>query len=464
MADTKQKIEAAGLLSTLMKSLFGNIGDILNSAAEYEEEMGVLKQVTRIPLQDTSTGRTYTLTIKLSPVKDKDSLYYIEAETDAPNFDVASINARTIRLDNKTMDAFNKMIEELIAKNGLENRDDESTEDDADTAEEAEKSDMTLTQEAEINDLENDLKQELRSTQYSAVNEDGEKVYVHVDFVEDKVSSVCTLEFSVYDNAGQIMNYPKSTYECSTVDEYGNTLSFAPFYNEVGECISEYAADNGLTMDKSSLAASSIVSAKLFKASDQDEIEVRAIKASCDARKAMNVIYAVAQSDELNELLEAGSEPVAVEIVETDDGYDVNTIDEVDTSSCYCDLFKEVCIANSTLNTYQWAIGLRAWNDDPFLGSCQYPVSNFLDSCAIWVISHTDKFPTTIGAFGNDCTDLDNLKEDGNISVEKVQEATIALLTGIVEIVDIYYVNLNHEEQKVVDEFMNEVNRLLAYA
>ena len=108
----KQIIEGGSLLSSIVKLLFGGIDNILDSMAEYEEEMGVLKQINKILITDGNTN--YTLTVKIAPVRDKEGVFFVEAQTDAPKFDVSSINEKAMKLNNSTKDAFSKMISKLI--------------------------------------------------------------------------------------------------------------------------------------------------------------------------------------------------------------------------------------------------------------------------------------------------------------------------------------------------------------
>ena len=51
MADkNRQNVQGGVIIDTLAKLLFKGLDNIFDAAAEYEREMGVLKQITRIPV------------------------------------------------------------------------------------------------------------------------------------------------------------------------------------------------------------------------------------------------------------------------------------------------------------------------------------------------------------------------------------------------------------------------------
>lgn len=125
MADTKttQPVEGGAVLDALSKMFFKGIGSILDSAAEYQKEMGVLKQVSKIPVID-ARGDAYTLIVKLSPIKDKENIYYVEVECPGyDKFNGEDVDKHAFTINKSTSDDFDDLIRELLKSNGLKRTD-----------------------------------------------------------------------------------------------------------------------------------------------------------------------------------------------------------------------------------------------------------------------------------------------------------------------------------------------------
>ena len=146
MADMKNKqtVQGGALLEALSKLFFKGLDNIFDAAVEYQKEMGVLKQVNKIPVKDAE-GNEYTLTIKLSPVKDKDGLFYIEVSSDAPSFSVSDdIDKKVIKLSKENEEEFKGVVNAILKANKLEvvkkedekKQEDESGEESEETPEE----------------------------------------------------------------------------------------------------------------------------------------------------------------------------------------------------------------------------------------------------------------------------------------------------------------------------------------
>ena len=215
--DNKQNIQGGELLESLKKLLFGGIDKLLDSAAEYEEEMGVLKQVTRIDLETKDGQPTgYTLTIKLAPVKGKTSTYYVEAETTQPNLDVSMLNKKVMKISNSSMRDFNNKIDEMLAanellreKNDSQDESDSNVTDDAENNKSNSSEDRQNSQNAKVTDDQADEIDELIATvaedfadhpipaNYKQGNKD-EVVFIDVTVQESPYSyAVCEVSLEV---------------------------------------------------------------------------------------------------------------------------------------------------------------------------------------------------------------------------------------------------------------------------
>lgn len=322
MESIKQPVLAGGLLSKLGELFFKGIGNILDAAAEYEEEFGVLKQKTVLNLKDEKTGKDYTLTIKLSPVKDKEGKFWVEAETTAPDLDVSSINEKVFDLNKSKKDDFNNMINKLLEEHNLKTQNSSSTEGSQDI-------DSIIEQ---INEDFKDMVIE---------SEDGEEVDLKVNGKVTKNNNKLLLEVSLSDGEeetdketadidflseddGSIL--PIETIEDKIVDAINNL-----FQEEIEQQDSDEEDSNEVNSSTVVRAATSIrfpavVKATFIKFSKTGKVKLTSITASrnIDIEDALNIAYDVAEDADFADSL--GSEPESYEIIETAKGYDVNKI------------------------------------------------------------------------------------------------------------------------------------------
>lgn len=128
MADmsNKQNVEGGALVDALSKMLFKGIGSIFEAAAEYQKEMGVLKSVNKVPVIDTK-GQEHELIVKLSPIKDKDGVYFVEVECPGySKFNAEGVTERAFQINKNNMNDFKKVIDQILKKNKLKRTDGES--------------------------------------------------------------------------------------------------------------------------------------------------------------------------------------------------------------------------------------------------------------------------------------------------------------------------------------------------
>lgn len=466
MSDNLQPVEGAGLISAIIEKLFKGIGKALDDAAEYEEEMGVLKQINHIPIKD-QRGYEYDLKITLAPVRDKDGLYYVEAETKAPGFNVASINGKVMKLDNTSIKDFKKMIIDLIEENKCEpqvdlTQDEVGPEENEDAPVEDQENSEELQEAAE--EIKDDIEKEVRTRGIVGTNLKNNHLYIfNTEISHSNDTSNCIVRFLSMEDSDTGEDYPEfeaSEQKVDLLDEDGNLVdsdeAISRFNEVVDEELSKYDCKRASTIFNST----NVVQATFSK--DKEGVALHAIKASCDISAAQSILSDIVGAEDFVDGLT--EDPQSFMITETEDEYNIEPVESVDVSSTYLDIFKDVSLLNSTIQTYTWALGESAFNTDPFLSSMKWDINSLTDNCAIWVINHTNKYPTVIGAFGNDCADLSDVMEDGKPSVDLIHDEVKQLFEGFAEILDLYYVNLEHEEQKIVDDFLNNLNRALAYA
>lgn len=308
MESTKQPVLAGGLLDALSKIFFKGIENILDAAAEYEEEFGVLKQKTVLNLQDQSNGKVYTLTVKLSPVKDKDSFYYVEAETTAPGLDVSSINEKTLKIDKTTKEKFNEIINKLIEEHNLKIQNDENNEEDS----------------QDIDSIIEQINKDLEDMVLESEDPDSPDYEVKGEVTKN--NNKLLLKASLSDGQDET---EEKTADIEFLDpDDGSILSIDEIEESIIDKINEmFQEETEDANDQEETTASTIVRATFIKSSKTNKVSLRAITATIDIEDALDIAYDVADDDDFANSL--GSEPESYEIIETSKGYEVNKIDSI---------------------------------------------------------------------------------------------------------------------------------------
>lgn len=468
MADQLQPVEAGGILDALIKRLFGGLDNILNAAAEYEEEMGVLKQVNRIVIHpENDPNKSYVLKISLSPVRDKVNIYYVEAETNAPGFDVSSINNKVMKLDNSSMKDFKKMIENLISANNLEAAPAEEQaeakgESEEETEEGEEQYELTEDDVQTIGDVILAARDYLTE---NPISDRPEYKYIGYDVFADlninkKDPTICDIIFYVKDASGNHLKEYDAPATVSTVDADGYPLSQEGFIEDLDEEIKAYIdANKDFNLNASTKLK---IDATFIKASTNNEVSLTAINTNCDITAAWDIIDEIADIDEFVDGL--GEDPKSFSIEENDDGYTIEEIEEVDTSSTYDKLFEAACSLSEVLRAYRWAIGYRNWYQHPSLDCANSCIETIVDTTAFWVLENTDHYALPCLTLPIEPTLEEVRDSSGEISIDLMQDVVKSMLETFIDILDGFYINLSHDEQAQVDEWIAELKRQVAYS
>lgn len=466
---TKQPVEAAGLLASLAQMFFKGIGNALDKAAQYEEEMGVLKQTNNILIYDKDENQ-YTLTIKLAPVKNKDSYYYVEATTNAPDLDVSSIDQKTMTINKSNINQFKRTIEALLENTGYSAdlpEDAPEEEPGQVIGEPVDKNDKpessVKVDENEIQNLLDDAMDEFENAPQLATTSSNQtvRIIVELEMVDDNKCVLTLTGVAVYDPNEEVMIASK-TYDIEPIDSKGNLKDFDDFIGEILLAIQDYAKSKKLTnIERGRVHSSTTIQASFIREKGSKDINLTAIKASCDIRSAMEVIYDLAEDDDFINSLDEDTEQ-AFAIVDNGEAYDIEPIEGIDINSTYIDLFKAVSCIHSCSVCYQWTLGDDEWYRDSFLYGSADLLHSLEATCARWVISHTDKYPVPQCCYEILPT-LDEFKVDGVLSKELIKEEMIKECEGLIDTVDAFYVNLEHSEQSKIDEFIEAMKTALTY-
>ena len=323
--EDKTKVEGAGVLSELFKLLFKGIDNILDNAAEYEKEMGVLKQVTRIPVLDKD-NKEWEVKVKLAPIKDKDGLFYVEIESDYPSFNGSRADKKPMSINKQNIDDFNKLIEQVLQDNQL----------------------------TEINDEEDNKEVESdKSTR---------QCYDNKEFIEWDENGRVEDEPEIYDVDVTIvpLTDKEDTFSIDLkCDKRPLELDKKALQevkkSKVEDAIYFALKDNNLIEldridDLEESTASSHLDVSLSYIKSSDEVNLSAIYANYDVGQAMEALQQIIDDDEFVATLT--EEPQSFRITDEGDTYDIALIDEVDTSNSACDIYTAICALSGMLDAY----------------------------------------------------------------------------------------------------------------
>lgn len=463
-------IYGGSLLSSLANMFFKGIQKAFSDAVEYEEEMGVLKQVNRISLVDDK-GKSYILTIKLAPVRDRENTFYVEAETDAPNLDVSSLNDTVIKLDNRNMNDFKQKIDELLEKNNLINK--SKPKEEEQEGESNEESSSDLQTDAQLEDLFNQAKDEWKDKFYigtAPLTENGLLVAVATKFpAKFTGDSVFQLTVEATADGKAVSEIKPIKTNVTLLDEDNSPISLAALLDKIQQAVDDFIAEYEIEGVKK-VTGSRFTSAKhSIQASfikEKGEVSLTAIKAATLVSNAADMIDSLLEDDEFIASIPEGEEQ-SFEISDTEDSYDVELIeDDIDTSNTYIEIFEAASRRYLVAQSYKWAVGARAWSENSINDSLFWECVNLIDTLAIWVVKHTDKYPYLCSTCGP-CKPVINLDSFRNtedkIDAEAITAEFIDDMKLLLDTFDLYYVNLEKSEQTALDEIINRIDNILTY-
>lgn len=332
MADisNKQPVEGGALLDALSKLLFKGINNIFNEAAEYQKEMGVLKQINKIPAED-GDGNTYNLIVKLSPIKDKDGVYYVELDSDFNGFRPGALHKNTVTLTKKNQKDFLKLVDEVLRNNGLRRikKEDESSQQEEKESDKFESS--KVNEYTEVNDF--------RFYEYT---EDETPYNVHTVLEKSKDGKAVVLKATGDPQLAKSFNYSLSlanesanlgdileehlTERCGVYpedDEEDRWDEFVNYLNNINKPEPEEKPAEEAESEQEPAEASIRVTLEKIIGSDNHEdinlVDITATKYT--RRQAMKIVEDIVASDEFVDQMPEGES--SYKITEDDEDYDI---------------------------------------------------------------------------------------------------------------------------------------------
>lgn len=341
----KQTVQGGSILDALSKLLFKGLDHIFDAASEYQKEMGVLKQVTKIPVQNPiDTSKKYEFVVKLVPIKDKDGIYYIEVECPGySKFKPGPLHQSTIKLNNKNLKEFYKTIDELLKKNDLERIEADKPDKKEDSSEDKSEHKKSVNEYTDVYTFsfhsydENETEYTVGVTIESSTDYSRATVSVSSD---PKLSKKFMRPIVFKDDAGQATNRSADAKVGDELEDFlfsGCGLQIdednADAWSEFIEMLNDMSTKNPADFDKNNssdsgdnpqnAAASIRVTLERVVASDNHEdINLVSINASgCTEEHAIDIVTYIVGSDEFVDQMPVGESSYI--ITDEDDDYDI---------------------------------------------------------------------------------------------------------------------------------------------
>lgn len=465
-----QNIEGASLLSSLAGLFFKGLDNALTRAAEYEEEMGVLKQINRIPIETLDGDRRYTLTIKLSPVRNHDNFYFVEAETDAPGLDITSIQNKTMKIDNTTLKQFQNLIDKLISSSNYTadmNREDDISSEAEVVGEPSDGSDSStegdITREGAIDSLIQ-AAQDWLSQKGVVAYKGNILASINVEFGDptDTDVEITIAATDALENKGEaIKSIKDDQYTLDLVDKDGEVVSEKAFLDSLSKAIDDFIKNNNMT-NKQFIPASTSIAAKFVK--DSEGIGLVAVRASSDLDSTMSIIYEVMDSDEFADSINEGDETSFL-ITEEDENYNIEPLDEeIDVAETCKQLYQEVSKMYITLKSLEEMIGYKEFQNVPYLNSVYSIFVQLEAKMAVWIIDQVNPVGILQDPFQL-VPSFTAYRRYGDVTADLVDAALQDELTTdlrrLIEVIQFLSVNLMPEQQQELDLILDELQKAL---
>ena len=230
--------------------------------------------------------------------------------------------------------------------------------------------------------------------------------------------------------------------------------------DEIIDFITDYADKHDLgtvadePVDVSDIAEGTRIAVTLQRvhASKEDTINLCAIQASSNVGQSMKMVNDVLADDAFVDTIT--EEPVSFEIVAEGDSYDVNTTDTVDVTDTFEIMLKACHECTSNLQSMRWgAKALRTQDADRLIESLYYDLTYERDMIAEWCVEYTRVVPNLLSY------DYQAVAQGDGMDYARVVAETKKQLDAYLDILECYYVNVDHDVQNVMDTWIRELRK-----
>ena len=262
-------------------------------------------------------------------------------------------------------------------------------------------------------------------------------------------------------NGGKGLETPSKLFKKSEISDY--ILKYAQHHELIddqpgmGDVKEGIDVNNNVGMQDDELFQNTRIAVTLQRVSagKQDTINLCAINAS-NAVKAMSMLDTILSDDEF--VATITSEPMSFAITETENSYDVQDVDTVDTSNTFEEMLKASVECYHNLQCIHWAAKGSKFNDiHSYTESLMWDIKYQIDTIAEWCVEFTKKAPNVLAY---QYTPLDPSEGCG---FESAMSATKGQIDDYVKVLECYYVNVDHDVQSVMDNWIRDLKKKSNY-
>lgn len=235
-------------------------------------------------------------------------------------------------------------------------------------------------------------------------------------------------------------------------------LDYAEKY-DLGALEEGIDVNDNVDMKNDDLFQSSKISVTLKKVTASDntcDIHLCAINAGSDPIKAMHMLSDVLQDDEFVDTIT--EEPVSFDIVEVKDAYDVNETESVDTSNTFEEMLRACVECYHNLQAIHWGSKGDKFRDIHSIAeSILYSVQYNMDNIAEWCVEYTKKVPNVLSYQYNALDTSCGFDFESGVRAVKQQ------VDNYIKVLECYYVNVEHDVQSVMDNWIRDLKKQSNY-
>ena len=264
-------------------------------------------------------------------------------------------------------------------------------------------------------------------------------------------------------DGGKHLETPSKLFSKDEISDF--VLEYASTY----ELISDEPGVDGLKegidvndnvdMKNDDLFQSSKISVTLKKVTASDnstDIHLCAINAGGNPVRAMRVLSDILDDDEFVDTIT--EEPVSFEITETADDYDVEETTSVDTSETFREMLRACVECYHNLQAIHWGAKTSKFRDiHSFVESLVWSIQYNVDTIAEWYVEYTKSVPNVLEFSYTPLQVADGFDFESAMSAAKAQ------IDNYIAVLECYYVNVEHDVQSVMDNWIRDLKKQSNY-
>lgn len=305
-----------------------------------------------------------------------------------------------------------------------------------------------------IKDMEgSNTKYDFNVTKTKDVEEDGVKGKYYLFEVGDKGTVLDVTLFKIEDNEDSFMiriegdgleKFEKGPIKREEIEKY--VTDYCDKY-DLG------SVEEGIDVNSSRRLS---VTLQRVRGSKEDTINLTAINANYNATEALDDLDAVLSDDDFVELIT--EKPASFDIVEVDDEYDVQPADAVDTSKTFEIMLQSCVNTYHNLQTIHWGSKGNKFKElHSFIETLIWDTQSNVDTIAEWCVEYTGVVPNVLTYQYTPIATVQGFDFQTGIDIAK------KLIEDYISVLECYYVNVEHDVQSVMDDWIRNLKQKSNY-